>query len=91
MGAFNSGIAAVDFGKKKFKTLAIRAASKAGGKLQLRLSGVTGPVVAKITIPKGEDWQTVKLPVSGLKSGIQNLVVLSADGNPVEVDWISFE
>lgn len=81
----------VDFGKNKFKTLIIRAASKAGGKLQLRLNGVAGPVVAKITIPKGEDWQMVKLPVSGLKSGIQNLVLLSADANPVEVDWVSFE
>ena len=81
----------VDFGKKKFKTIVVKAISKAGGNLQLRLNNANGPIVAKLAISKGEEWQTLKLPVSGLKSGIQNLVVSSADNSVVEVDWISFE
>jgi GH43 family beta-xylosidase len=81
----------VDFGKKKFKTIVVKAISKAGGNLQLRLNNANGSIVAKLAISKGEEWQTLKLPVSGLKSGIQNLVVSSADNSVVEVDWISFE
>jgi hypothetical protein len=48
-------------------------------------------VIAKVNIPKEEKWQTVKVPVSGLISGIQNLVLSLADGITGEVDWISFE
>jgi hypothetical protein len=81
----------VEFGKKKYKTVIVRAASTAGGNLQLRLNSINGAVIAKVNIPKGLDWQTVKVPVSKIKSGIQNLVVVSADNNAVEVDWISFE
>jgi Glycosyl hydrolases family 43/Carbohydrate binding module (family 6) len=80
----------VDFGEKKYKTIVVKAASKTGGNLQLRLNSVNGSVVAKVNIPKGENWQMIKLPVSGLKPGVQNLVVSSVD-NPVEMDWISFE
>src|ERR1035437_3651246 len=81
----------VDFGKKKFKTINFRVTSKTGGTLQLHLNDINCPVIAKVNIPKEEKWQTVKVPVSGLKSGIQNLVVSLANGNTVEVDWISFE
>jgi len=81
----------VDFGNKKFKFLILRTISETGGTLQLRLNSTNGPVVAKANIPHGNKWQIVKVPVSGLKPGIQNLVVYSIDNNPVEVDWISFE
>jgi hypothetical protein len=82
---------AVDFGKEKFKSVVVKASSKTGGNLQLRLNSCAGLVVAKINIPKGEAWQTVKVPVSGIKAGIQNLVVISTDNKPVELDWLSFE
>jgi len=48
-------------------------------------------VIKNINIPKGEMWQTVKVPVSGLKSGIQNLVLSLTGENAAEIDWISFE
>jgi hypothetical protein len=80
----------VDIGNKNFKTLVVRTASRTGGLLQLKLN-VNGPVVAKANITKDEEWQTVKVPVSELKSGVQNLVLSSANDNTVEVDWIYFE
>jgi hypothetical protein len=82
---------AVDFGKKKFKSVVVKVASKTGGNLQVRLNSLTGHVVAKINIPKGDAWQMVKVAVSGSKTGVQNLVISSADNSQVEVDWISFE
>ena len=86
-----SVVDAVDFTKKKFKSIAVKANSTAGGSIQVHLNSATGPVVANVTIPKGQDWKTIKAPVSKLKQGSQNLVVTSGSNNPVEVDWISFE
>jgi hypothetical protein len=81
----------VDFGMKKFKSVIVRAVSKSGSMLQLRLNSIDGPVIAKVSVPKREDWQIIKVTATGLKSGVQNLVVSSIDNNHVEVDWISFE
>ena len=82
---------AVDFAKKKYKSVVVKAISKTGGSIQVHLNSVNGPVVATVNVPKGNDWQTVKVSASKLKSGVQNLVVSSANNNPVEIDWIRFE
>ncbi len=82
---------AVDFGKKKYKSVIIKACSKTGGKLQLRLNNLNGPVLSKVNIPKSGGWQLIKAPISELKPGVQNLVISSIDNDNVEVDWISFE
>jgi hypothetical protein len=81
----------VDFGTNYFKSVNIRVLSETGGILQIRLNNVEGPVIAHIEIPQGNEWKTIKAPVSGLKSGVQNLVVSLIDNRPVEVDWISFD
>jgi hypothetical protein len=81
----------VDFGKKELKTINFRVASKTGCTLQLRLNSINGQLIAKVNIPKEEKWQTVKVPVSGLISGIQNLVLSLSGGMTGEIDWISFE
>jgi len=82
---------AVDFGKKNYKSIIVKATSKAGGTLQIRLNSVSGAEVARIEMVKSNTWTTIKVPVSGLKSEIQNLCVVSLDNKPVEVDWISFK
>jgi hypothetical protein len=81
----------VDFGKKKFKQVIIRATSRNGGVMQIKLNNANDPVIAEVKIPKGNEWNTVKAPVSGLKPGVQNLVISLTENTPVEVDWISFE
>jgi len=81
----------VDFGKKEFKTVNFRVASKTGCTLQLRLNSINGQLIANVNIPKEEKWNIVKVPVSGLISGIKNLVLTLTDGIEGEVDWISFE
>jgi hypothetical protein len=81
----------VDFGSNKFKSVNLRASSKTGGTLELRLDTVDGPVIARVEIPKCNEWSIVNSHVSELRSEIHNLTVLLADGNAVEIDWISFE
>jgi GH43 family beta-xylosidase len=81
----------VEFGKKATRTVSVRVASTTGGTLVIRTQGASGPVIAEVTIPKGNGWSTVKKSIPPVPSGIKNLVVqLKGDGN-VEVDWISFQ
>lgn len=82
---------AVDFGKKNYKSVVVKAISKTGGSVQVHLSSKNGPIIAIVNIPKGDDWQTVKVSGSKLKQGVQNVVLSAANNNPVEIDWISFE
>jgi len=81
----------VDFGNKKFTSVIVKAYSEHGGTVQIRLNSVAGPIVAEVKIPEGNKWNIITAPISKLKSGVQNLVVILKDNNRVEIDWISFE
>ena len=81
----------IDFGNNSYKTVHVRALSKSGGILQLRLNSIEGPVVSEVHIPQAEDWKTISVSVSGLQHGVHNLVVSLINTHPVEVDWISFD
>ena len=80
----------VDFGKSILKTISVRAVSKTGGTLQIRLHDTGGPVIAEVNIPKGDQWDVVKTGLSIFRSGTHHLFVILKEGN-VEIDWISFE
>jgi hypothetical protein len=81
----------VDFGKKKLRSVTVRAVSPASGTLQIRLHDVNGPVLAEVPVPAGNDWQLIKTPLLKFEPGIQNLFVVSKDSNRIEVDWTSFK
>ncbi len=81
----------VDFGSNKFKSINVRASSKTGGTLQIRLNKLNGPVIAQIKIPKGDEWRVVNSSISELQPGIHNLIVRLGDNKNIEIDWISFE
>lgn len=81
----------VDFGKKKLRSVNVRAMSNPGGILQIRLDKPGGTVVTEIKIPETKEWKTIKAPLSSFKPGIHNLFVSLKDNSDVEVDWISFE
>ena len=81
----------VDFGKKKIKSVTVRALSPAGGTLQIRVQAIDGPVLAEIPVTAGNDWQLAKANLLQFEPGLQNLFVISKDNNRIEIDWISFE
>jgi len=81
----------VDFGSNKFKSINVKASSKAGGTLQIRLNKMDGPILAQVEIPKGDEWNIVNSSISEFQPGIYNLVVLLKDNKNVEIDWISFK
>jgi hypothetical protein len=81
----------VDFGKKKIKSVNVKALSKTGGVLQIHLDNSDGPVIAQLNIPASDDWRNVKASLSGLKQGVHNIAISLKGVNQVEVDWIRFE
>jgi hypothetical protein len=80
----------VDFGNRKFNTVHVRASSKTGGILKIRLDKPDGPVIAELKISGGAGWNTVAAHVSKLKPGIHNLIV-SLKKPDIELDWVGFE
>ena len=80
----------IDFGKNKFKKVDVRAFSKTGGTIQIRLNNIKGLIIAKIKIPKGKEWQSIGSTLLKCYPGIHNLVVQLLDDNNVEIDWVSF-
>ena len=82
----------VDFGKKRLKSIIVKALSNTGGTLQIRTNGLNGVLIAEVKIPASTDWQNIKVPAKNFEKGIQNLFVqLKEDNKQVEVDWISFK
>ena len=87
----------VDFGKRSFfglhnlKSVNVRAQSATGGVVEIRADKVDGPVLARVEIGKGADWNVVKAKVTGAPSGVHDLVVVQNENNNVDLDWISFQ
>jgi len=80
----------VDFGRKKFKKVEVKAQSVSGGSVQIRLDKIDGQVVAEISIPKGNNWKTLEAMVSKASKGTHTLFIVLKD-TPVEIDWIRFK
>jgi len=78
----------VDFGNKKYKKAQAKVRSENGGIIQLYQYNAENHAIAEITIPKGNQWKTIGTKVSGIKSGVHNLMVVHKKGQPVEVDWV---
>ena len=82
----------VDFGKKRLKSVTVKALSASGGTLQIRTNGLNGTLIAEVKIPVSTTWQNIKVATKKFEAGIQNLsVILLENDKQVEVDWISFE
>jgi hypothetical protein len=81
---------AVDFGRKKLKSVQVKAISKTGGTIQILLDKGDGPLLAEVIIPGGLNWITINSKLLKFEKGIHNVVVLLKNNNPVEVDWIQF-
>jgi hypothetical protein len=81
----------VDFGNGDSKSVSVKSVSSTGGTIEIRLDKPDGPLLAKVEIGKGADWNVVNSKLADVPSGIHDLVVALNDKNNVEIDWISFE
>ncbi len=81
----------VDFGKKSPAAVTARALSSTGGRIEIHLDAADGPLVARVDIGKGSDWNVVKSKIARAASGVHNIVVVLTGDGHVELDWVSFE
>lgn len=82
---------AVDFGTKKTKTIQLNTRSDTGGTIQVRLNSFDGPVLSEVDIPKNYNWNISTARLKKFQPGIQNLVIVSSTGQPIEIDWAVFK
>ena len=78
----------VDFGAGGNKWMEIKYFSPKGGNMVLSQGA---KVSAKIKVPASAQWTTARVKVSGITSGVKNLVLKNAGNNAIEIDWIKFE
>ena len=81
----------VDFGKEQLKSVQVKACSKKGCSLQIRLDNVDGPVIVEVKVPMGPSHNSVTAKLVKRQTGIHNLVVMLKDGNPIDIEWIKFQ
>ncbi|WP_127124566.1 family 43 glycosylhydrolase [Pseudoflavitalea rhizosphaerae] len=81
----------VDFGKQSLRWARVRALAPEGGTLQIRIQDAAGPLLAELPLVADNQWQSVKLPLTKYKPGVQHLFVVSKDKSRVAVDWVDFE
>ena len=81
----------VDFGKGNLKSVNVRSMSSTGGAIEIHLDKADGPLLAKVEIGKGSEWQVVNSKVAGAPSDAHDLIVTHNGDSAVELDWISFE
>lgn len=82
---------AVNFGSNPLKSVNIKATSKTGGTLQIRLDKTGNPLIAEVKIPEDSEWNIINSPLIKFQPGTHNLIVQLKDSKNVEVDWINFE
>lgn len=81
----------VDFGQERVEQITVRAKSSKGGTLVVRADGAQGRVIAKVRIPKSNQWINVSTAVADAPLGIHNLHVSLQKGADVQVDWLGFD
>ncbi len=79
------------FGKTHYDSLIARAVSAAGGAIEVHLDTADGPLLGKIKVAAGSEWNVLKAKLMNVPSGLHNLVVTQTETGSVDVDWISFE
>lgn len=82
---------AVNFEKNKSGKVVFNAMASAGGKVELRIDGINGSLLAEINIPESNKMLTSTTEVAKVKPGFHKLFVVLTNDNPVEIDWIRFE
>jgi hypothetical protein len=81
----------VEFGKAPLKGVKVRAQSSSGATIEIRLDKADGTLLAKVEIPKVDEWKEISAPLATTPSDLHNLVVSLPEDKGVEIDWVSFE
>ena len=81
----------VDFGNNDLHSMDARSVSATGGRVEIRLDKVDGPLLARVEIGNGSEWKVVTSKLEAVPAGVHNLVVVQKEDNSVDLDWIAFK
>jgi hypothetical protein len=81
----------VDFGAGGLAGMNLRALSVAGGTVEVRLDAGDGPLLGRVEIGAGSDWQVIRAQLAHIPAGVHHLVVTLTAGGPVDLDWVRFD
>jgi hypothetical protein len=73
------------------KSVNVKAFSKTGATILVRIDKVDGPIISVIKIPVGTEWNIINSPLTEFYQGVHNLIVQLKDNDVVEIDWMSFK
>ena len=82
----------VDFGRGAQQTIEVRAKAPAKGALEIRLDKQDGPVVGRVEVGQGADWNITSVSAKGVPAGVHDLFITQpgAAAAAIEVDWVRF-
>lgn len=80
----------VNFGQKSLSKISVNAISENGGKIQVRIDHVDGPILAEIILPKSKNWSTTSIPLLRKEIGNKHLFIVNVDNKNLAIDWLKF-
>jgi len=80
----------VDFGPGAQKSIQVRAKALKPGALEIRLDKQDGPVIGRVDVGQGSDWNIASVATKSVPAGIHDLFVTQAGAEAIDVDWVSF-
>ncbi|HEY0687339.1 MAG TPA: family 43 glycosylhydrolase [Steroidobacter sp.] len=80
----------VDFERGGQKSIAVRAKAPGGGALEIRLDKHDGPVIGRLQLGRGAEWNIASGVTSSVPAGVHDLFVTQGGAELIEVDWVSF-
>jgi len=80
----------VDFGKGGRKSIDVRARTAGQGTLELRLDKPDGPLLGRVAVSPGTDWNLANALAKKVPRGVHDLFVIQGGTGPIEVDWVRF-
>ncbi|GFE89906.1 family 43 glycosylhydrolase [Steroidobacter agaridevorans] len=80
----------VDFGAGAQQSIEVRAKAPGRSALEIRLDKEDGPVIGRMEIGQGSDWNIASAAVKGVPAGVHDLFVTQGGGEAIEVDWVRF-
>jgi hypothetical protein len=81
----------VDFGSGNLRTVVANALSPAGGRIEIRIDKLDGPLVAEVEVGNNANWNLAKSTLSRNPAGVHDLYVILKGAKTVELDWLKFE
>ncbi|MFC1569010.1 family 43 glycosylhydrolase [bacterium] len=81
----------VDFNDAKLKSVNVKVSSITGSVIHVKIDQLDGPVIAKVKIPKSQEWSFQKSKLKNIPAGIHNLFVVLEKPKSVEIDWVRFK